>query len=288
MTKSYLSAAFAATVLSTTLLAAHAEAQTYPSGTRTTAPAGTRYTNPTRTGTMPTTRPAATTGNLGAPRTGISAPSASTGLGATGMTARKNPAERAKPTYELPAGRPTKIALLDLPYVLYNHQGFKSRMNIYVSQRQQAVQKLQADKDRLAKIQAARDALRPSDPNWDAYDKQLTEAQADLAVKMRTTEKDFLKMEAQIHADVYADIEKAVYEYSAKNGITLVWRHSNVKPDPSIPETVRAHISQPMIMASAGMDITQPILSMVNRTSMNQTASGSNAPARPGVYTNRR
>ncbi len=183
-----------------------------------------------------------------------------------------------------PAAAP-RLALLDVSRVFKNHNRFKGMMEDMKADVQQAENRVKAERDAINKLLERLKDFRNGTPDYKSLEAEIAERQADLEVKVRLQRKQFLEREAKIYYNVYQEIWQATDYFCRRHNIDMVFRFNGEKVDPEQPQSVLGEINKPLVWYDQSLDITDAILSELNRTSATPAAAdrrGSPAP-RPTV-----
>jgi hypothetical protein len=111
-----------------------------------------------------------------------------------------------------------------------------------------------------------RSQLTPdSQPSKD-LDSRIAQKKAELEVLNESSRREFTQREAAIYHQTYQEIEAQIKRYAQTNGIILVLRAAKEgdETNSANPQEVVREMSQQVIYAMPGLDVTDTILEMLN------------------------
>jgi Skp family chaperone for outer membrane proteins len=191
----------------------------------------------------------------------------------------------AAPASPAPAG--PRIALLDVTYIIKNHERCKARMEEMMRDGQAIQKKLQAERaDIIKMINDELSQYNKGTPEYQAKEEQITNRQAKLALALNRHKEEFQQREAQIYYDAYQEIMRSTDYFCRQHGIDMVLRFDSEKADPKFPESVIADIRKPVVWYDTRWVITKYVLDDLNRTPLPPRGTeadqrNTTAPARP-------
>jgi Skp family chaperone for outer membrane proteins len=178
-----------------------------------------------------------------------------------------------------PAG--ARMALLDVSRLFKFHPRFKGMMEDMKADVQRAEEQVRKDKEAITKLGERLQDLHKGTPDYQALEEELARRQADLSVKVRLQQGEFLQREAKIYHNVYQEIWQATDYFCKQHGIDMVLRFSSEKVNPDQADSVLATINRPVVWYDQGLDITDNILQELNRTAINPAAADRRGGAAP-------
>jgi len=155
---------------------------------------------------------------------------------------------------------PSRMAVIDIKYILENHQRFKSSMEQMKTQFEAAGKQLQEERNRIVQMDKQLSELNPGTPDYNQLEERITRMKADWTVKANKLKKDIRNQESQILWNVYYEIQTETKRYCEQNGIGLVVQFNGDKIDSHRPEQVVKGMSRPIVYNAQQLDITPWIL----------------------------
>ncbi len=180
-----------------------------------------------------------------------------------------------------------RLALLDVSRIFKSHQRFKGMMDDMKADVERAEAQVKGERDAIAQLAERLQEYRKGTPEYKQMEEDLAKRQADLAVRVNLQKNDFLQREAKIYNSVYQEIWQATDYFCKQNRIDMVLRFNGEPVDVERPDSVLTHINKPVVWYDRGLDITDQILSDLNRTTINPASANRTAPPRQGVPLNR-
>lgn len=171
----------------------------------------------------------------------------------------------------------TQVALIDMGQVFESHPGFKAELNRLkqeadglqssVLQQQQALAREQED---------LRTLFTPGSREFREKEKEIalkgTQAELDATDRMR----QLMQAEAQLHYEIYRQVNQLIDQYCEQYGIRLVLRLSGTTVQPDQPESIMQKINSPIVYYQPNRDITAAISQRLQ-----QVRGAANQPATP-------
>lgn len=179
-----------------------------------------------------------------------------------------------------------RLALLDVSRIFKNHQRFKSMMEDMKADVERAEAQVKAERDTIGKMAETLQDLRKGSPDYKQMEEDLAKRQADMAVRVNLQKNEFLQREAKIYNAVYQEIWQATDYFCKQHQIDMVLRFNGEEVDVDRPDSVLTHINKPVVWYDRGLDITDAILTDLNRTAVNPGTAG-RPQTRPSVPLNR-
>ncbi len=172
-----------------------------------------------------------------------------------------------------------RVALVDIAHVFKNYDKFNKlheQLKADVKARENEITQMQNE---LKQLLNARTQQNPESQTYKDYDAKIAQRKAELELLNDSSRREFTQREANIYHTTYQDVEAQIKRYATANGIILVLRAARDEDARSTqPQDVIKEMSQQVIYAVPGLDITDTIIKMLNGTSANKPAG----PTTPG------
>ena len=165
----------------------------------------------------------------------------------------------------------SRVAVIDIKYILENHVAFKQAMEGLKVQFDQAGEQLKAERMRINELEMKLRELKPSTQDYNQLDEEVNRAKADWSINANKQKKEIRKRESQILWKVYYDVKTETKRYCEQNRIDLVISFNGEPIDPAQPQQVVRGVSKPIVYHQPGIDITPHILASLNNQT-NQAA----------------
>jgi len=233
--------------------------------------AGTPPRRPTTTGGTPGT---------GAGTSGVRPASGATTGSPQGTAPRTTPAS--SPTAAAAGGGGTgaartggtpSVVVIDIGEVFKGHVGFNQQVEAIKKEMKDLEAWVQTEQKKVVDARAKLAEYNTTSPEYKKFEESVAHMQSDLQVAATLKQKAILEQEAKVYYSTYEEIYKQVEEFSDRYGISLVLRHSNVAIDPAKRDSVFRGLERNIIY-QRNLDITQEVLSRVNRTSTARAPTG--------------
>lgn len=196
---------------------------------------------------------------------------------ATALTLCYSTTEVRAQTAARPSG--TSVAVIDLQDVLEAHAGLKAQMEQLKTQKESLEAYFRQERQKAEALAEQLKTIKPGTPDYAAKEKEFASKQADLQVQARQKSRELFEQEAQIHYDVYQEVQQHVARFCQSYGIQLVIRFSRQPIDASKPDEVRVGLMREVVYQNS-LDITQHIIDSLNKAGA--------APAQPNVSVGQR
>ena len=164
----------------------------------------------------------------------------------------------------------SRVAVIDIKYILENHVAFKQQMEGLKVQFDKAGEELKAERMRINELEMKLRELKPSTQDYNQLDEEVNRAKADWSINANKQKKEIRKRESQILWTVYYEVKTVTKRYCEQNRIDLVISFNGEPIDPAQPQQVVRGVSKPIVYHQPGIDITPHILASLN----NQTNQG--------------
>ena len=183
---------------------------------------------------------------------------------------------------QAPAAGGTRLAVIDVSYVIKNSNYFKGQIDSIKKQ-------IDAYKAKLSNEQKSfmqeREKLKQWDPTsqqFKSLEESLTRKQVEGRLESAREQKKFLEQEAQVYFNTYTQIENSVKAVAARNGIGVVLRFNGEKMDPKKRDSIMQGIVRYVVYHDPRLDITNLVLGQINAGG-GVAPSPNPQPAGPGV-----
>ncbi len=158
----------------------------------------------------------------------------------------------------------TRVAVISVGRIFQNHARFKEQMNALKQEMQAASSEIQAEKAKLMKLEEARNQFARGTPDYNNRDDQLTAEKARLAVEFKKRDEAFMRENAQIYYNVYAEIMQLTQYYCQQRGCDIAIRIDDMPFDPQRPETLQPILGKSVVWHNQALDITDYVLAEIN------------------------
>lgn len=166
------------------------------------------------------------------------------------------------------AGGDARVALVDVAYVFKNYDKFNRNYEVMKKEVKQREQEIVEAQTELKNLLTQKQNFTPDSPNFKQIDQKLAQKKAELELLAQNSRTEFTQKEASLYHQTYQEVEAVIRTYAERNGITLVLRASrDEESSSSNPQEVIKQVSQQVIYAVPGMDITEQILATLNAKS---------------------
>jgi len=186
-----------------------------------------------------------------------------------------------KATAQGVAPPPSRLAVIDIKYILENHVRFKQSMEGLKARFEKAGAELKAERMRINELEMKLRELKPSTPDYNQLDEQVNRAKAEWTLNANKQKKEIRKSESQILWNVYYEVKTETKRYCEQNGIGLVIQFNGEPIDSKQPQDVVRGVSRPIVHNTPGMDITPHILASLNQHVAGPRPAGSVSDRQP-------
>jgi len=170
--------------------------------------------------------------------------------------------------YQAVSGAGVRIGLVDLSYIFRNYQKhiqLTEQLKADLKQRESEIQQLRTQ---LTQILNQRNQYNPDSPEYRQFDEKIARTKAELDLKLSGARREFHQRDAQLVYQTYREVEEIIQQVARSRGLSIVLQHSRVeKVDPSNPQEVFRLVNRQVIFSMPAMDITDTVLSELNRRS---------------------
>ena len=175
----------------------------------------------------------------------------------------------------------SRVAVIDIKYILENHNRFKQAMEGLKKQFDQAGEQLKAERISIQEMEMKLRELKPATPDYNQLDEEVNRAKAEWTLKANKQKKEIRKNESQILWNVYYEVKTETKRYCEQNRIDLVISFNGEPVDPQQPQQVVRGVSKPIVYNHPGIDITPHVLASLNN--QQRAAGGLAQPPNIGV-----
>ena len=116
----------------------------------------------------------------------------------------------------------SRVAVIDIKYILENHVAFKQQMEGLKVQFDKAGEELKAERMRINELEMKLRELKPSTQDYNQLDEEVNRAKADWSINANKQKKEIRKRESQILWTVYYEVKTVTKRYCEQNRIDLV------------------------------------------------------------------
>ena len=176
------------------------------------------------------------------------------------------------------------MAVIDIAYIFKNHVRFNAQMKQLESEAQE-FQGWMAEREKA--LQALKEGIKEfkvGTPEFQKHEEKLAKEGTQYQLDVRRRQQEVLQREASIYYDAYADLEKTVALVAQRNkiGIVLKFNREPIKRDDR--NSVMQGLNRPVVYHT-GLDITNYILTEVNKGQTAEPAGGEIRTANPTTKT---
>lgn len=166
-----------------------------------------------------------------------------------------------------PARSSTKfgVAVIDIAKIFKEHVRFKQQMDQLRKQVEGVEEGLKQERDFINNLIEQQKQFATGSQDYKNMDDQILKRQADFNLSAAKNKKELVDKQDKLYFQVYEEINQMVKGYCEHFGVSIVLRNSNEVPDPNDHQAVLRAINKPIVYLAPGMDITQDILTELNR-----------------------
>jgi len=179
-------------------------------------------------------------------------------LGLFATSAQAQPSRGAAATSQT-----SKVAVVDIGYVLKNHVRFQNDMEGMKKDFLKTQKMFGQRRDDIEKAKGVLRSFNVGSPDYRKQEVRITRMMSDLQADMALAKKDFRERESKIFYNTYMEISSEVKLAAERFGFDLVVRYSSKKIDPRNPNSVMQGINRPVIYQN-NIDITSYVLGRLN------------------------
>lgn len=182
-----------------------------------------------------------------------------------------------------PQPAPPPIALLDVSHIFKKHARLKAMMDEMKQEVSRAEAWVKNENGALTKLKERLKDFRPGSPEFKSLEETVAKRHSELAIKIQQQKREFLQREAQIYHNVYREIQQEANYYCAAKGVAVVFRFTRQPAEVDDPNSVLGEINKPVVTYAKNLDITDLILSQLNRRPVGGNPNPIGTRQRPGV-----
>ena len=182
-----------------------------------------------------------------------------------------------------PQPAPPAIALLDVSHIFKKHARLKAMMDEMKQEVSRAEAWVKNENDALTKLKERLRDFRPGSPEYKSLEETVAKRHSELAVRIQQQKREFLQREAKIYHNVYQEIQQEANYYCAAKGVAVVLRLTREPAEVDDPNSVLARINKAVVTYDKNLDITDLILSQLNRRPVGGNPNPIGSRQRPGV-----
>jgi Skp family chaperone for outer membrane proteins len=158
----------------------------------------------------------------------------------------------------------TRAALLDVNKIFKEHAGFDAAMKKIKDDADEMDKKMKETETSLRTKSLELQKMSPGSPEYAELEESIAHATADFRLNAQVDKRKFLQREAVLYQETYEELEKIVNDYSQSHRINLVMRFTNNDVDSKNPESILAHLNQPIVSHKEYLDITPDIQKIID------------------------
>lgn len=167
-----------------------------------------------------------------------------------------------------PKNSPVSIALVDVGYILKNHPNMDANMAGLKAEITQTQEDIETRRKSLLEEQEKIGKMFEADtPQFKQQQESLISRESKLRVDFMGKEKEFAEKQATVIFKSYQSINAAISAVAVHYQYDIVLRYSREQNemDPKKPQTVNFGIQRDILYHNAQVDITEIVLSVLNR-----------------------
>ena len=157
------------------------------------------------------------------------------------------------------------VAVIDIGRIFKEHVRFKQQMEQLKKQVEGVEEGLKKERDTITSLMEQQKGFNPGTPDYKAMDDKILGLQADFNLTATKKKKELMDKQDQLYKQVHQEIETMVASYCQHFGISIVLRHSADTNDQNDHNSVLRAINKPIVYMGPNMDITEEILTQLNR-----------------------
>jgi Skp family chaperone for outer membrane proteins len=191
-----------------------------------------------------------------------------------------NPAAR-PPAASAPTAAPatgTNVAVIDIAFIFKHHARFNAKMEEIKKGIESYEAEMQGTQREFNQAREALATFTPGSREYKQKEEELARMQSQVQVNVALKRKEFLEEEARVYFTVYKEVEESVALFAQRWRIGLVLRYNREEMKPDSRESVLQGVNRAVVY-HGGLDITDQILSELNRGAIPPATSGQGQPA---------
>ena len=182
-----------------------------------------------------------------------------------------------------PQTAPPAMALIDVSFIFKEHARLKALMDEMKKDVDGAEAWVKTERDAQLKLMDQLKQFQQGSQEFKSLEQTITKRRAELTVRIQQQKREFLQREAKIYHNVYQEIQQEVNYYCQARNVAVVLRFSREAPNVDRPDSVLAFINKPVVTYSKDLDITDLVLSQLNRRPVGGNANPIGTRQRPSV-----
>jgi len=179
---------------------------------------------------------------------------------------------------------PHRIALIDMARVFKNYKKFEALREELKGDLTKSEEKFKLMAEQIRKEQTELKGFKEGTDEFAQKEKLVMQHTTQAEAFRKTQQRDLIRREAQIYKTVYLEVADAVQKYASHFNYTLVLRFTSDDVDQTDnPEEVMRGLNKQVVYYRPNDDITNSIVSFLNRSYQKTAAappSDSAAPSR--------
>jgi Skp family chaperone for outer membrane proteins len=180
------------------------------------------------------------------------------------------------------SGATPKIVVIDINHIYKNFNRFKQRMEAHNAEIQKAKDGFKTEAEEIQRLSEQLSQYQKDSPDYRNLEEQVTKRQGEFTARAQLQEKSFLEQRANIYYETYLEIQKELQYFTQKYGIELVLRFNREQPDHNNWQSVATAVNAGIVFQN-NLDITEPILNLLNQRSASAADVSQNPGVRQGV-----
>jgi Skp family chaperone for outer membrane proteins len=157
----------------------------------------------------------------------------------------------------------TSIAVIDVKRTFEESASFQQELGELKAEVRKFNERIAVRQVEIENLQKKLKQLKPGTGEFETTQLLLTRVQTELQLESTRRKQQFLKQEAILYKDTYAQVTAAIARYAEANGVRLVLRSNENAMDPENQQSVLSAVNQ-MVVYQQGLDITDAILAALN------------------------
>lgn len=190
-----------------------------------------------------------------------------------------------------PAGRPVRIALIDMDYVFVNYKK-SDELTAEMRESYKAVEaqgKAMVNEAKSLQEQLKSGTFDEESSEFEKRENRLFHLNSKLKVLEVQTKSNMQKQQVSVVQAVYQDVQQALERFATQNGYTLILRHNREAHAAKDTQQIQKTISQQIVFHQGAEDITDSVLNLLNQefeaSAASRPAKASPAATKPATKT---
>lgn len=173
----------------------------------------------------------------------------------------------------------TRIAVIDVGYVVKNHPNIKQQQTQIRNLIKAAQDEMIKRREALVKEAEKLKEFKEGSPEFNKLQEQLLREETQLKLDMSRKEKEFDEVEAKMAIDFYKQLQTLITRMAEHYQIDLVLRSNREEPDLKQPATIQMALEKGVVYSKPTLDMTDAVLQMIKE----QSPAAPTAPGATGV-----